>query len=283
MNCRRAGTQPCPKIAIGILLGAALAGCTTSRPGGETSGFSAQVQRLPAAPLLLLGEQHDAPEHQTLQRETVALLSQRGQLAAVVMEMLEQGRSTNSLPRSASEAEVRQALRWSNEANGGWPWAVYGPVVMAAVGAGVPVLGGNLPRANMRTAMGDNTLDQRLPPDALVQQQSNIREGHCHLLPERQIAPMTRIQIARDRSLAQVAVAALQPGKTVLLVAGNGHVRRDLGVPQHLPAGVDHHVVMAQAGSNPASEPGHQADTVWTTPLRPPTDHCAEMKTQMGR
>jgi uncharacterized iron-regulated protein len=284
MNCRRVVTQSCPKIAIGILLGAALAGCTTTtRLNGETPSFSAQVQRLPAAPLLLLGEQHDAPEHQTLQRETVALLSQRGQLAAVVMEMLEQGRQTTGLPPSATEPEVRQTLHWSGEANSGWPWAVYGPVVMAAVAAGVPVLGGNLPRANMRTAMGDSTLDQRLAPEALVQQQSNIREGHCHLLPERQIAPMTRIQIARDRSLAQVAVAALQPGKTVLLVAGNGHVRRDLGVPQHLPAGVDHHVVMAQAGSNPASEPGHQADTVWTTPLRPPTDHCAEMKTQMGR
>ena len=284
MNCRRAVTQPCKKIAIGILLGAALAGCgSTTHPGGTAPAASVQVKQLPAAPLLLLGEQHDAPEHQALQRETVALLSQRGQLAAVVMEMLEQGRQTTGLPPSATETEVRQALHWSGEANSGWPWAVYGPVVMAAVAAGVPVLGGNLPRANMRTAMSDSTLDQRLAPEALVQQQSNIREGHCHLLPERQIAPMTRIQIARDRSLAQVAVAALQPGKTVLLVAGNGHVRRDLGVPQHLPAGVDHHVVMAQAGSNPASEPGNQADTVWTTPPRPPTDHCAVLKQQMGR
>jgi len=278
MNCRSAVTRACQKVAIGILLNASLAAC-----GSRAPAASAQVNQLPAAPLLLLGEQHDAPEHQALQRDAVALLSQRGQLAAVVMEMLEQGRSTTGLPRSASEVEVRRALQWSGEANSGWPWAVYGPVVMAAVGAGVPVIGGNLPRAQMRAAMGDSTLDQRLSPAALAQQQENIRTGHCGLLPEVQIAPMTRIQIARDRALAEVAVSALQPGQTVLLVAGNGHVRRDLGVPRHLPAGVNHHVVMARAGSNGEALPNDQTDMVWTTPPRPPTDHCAALRKQMGR
>lgn len=284
MNCLSAVTRGRHTTVLGILLCAALTACgSTTQPNQAHAAWLAPVEQLPATPLLLLGEQHDAPEHQALQRETVQTLSQAGRLAAVVMEMLEQGRQTTGLPPSASEAEVRQALQWSDEAHGGWPWMVYGPVVMAAVGAGVPVLGGNLPRAQMRTAMGDSTLDPRLPPDALAQQQNHIREGHCNLLPEHQIAPMTRIQIARDRSLAAVAVAALRPGQTVLLVAGNGHVRRDLGVPQHLPAGLQHHVVMAQAGSNPASPPKHQADTVWTTPPRPPTDHCADLKRQMGR
>lgn len=265
-------------MAIGILFSAALAACGSTAPAA-----SAQVNQLPAVPLLLLGEQHDAPEHQALQRETVVLLSQRGHLAAVVMEMLEQGRSTTGLPRSASEAEVRQALQWSGEANSGWPWAVYGPVVMAAVGAGVPVIGGNLPRASMRAAMGNSTLDQRLSPAALAQQQESIREGHCGLLPEGQIAPMTRIQIARDLALAEAALAAMQPGQTVLLVAGNGHVRRDLGVPQHLPAQLNHHVVMAKAGSTQEEPRSDQTDAVWTTPPRPPTDHCAALRKQMGR
>ncbi|MFN3496566.1 MAG: ChaN family lipoprotein [Hydrogenophaga sp.] len=288
MNCRCAVTLAAQKIAVAALLTAALTACgSTAPPGSAPASVSTRVEQLPATPLLLLGEQHDAPEHQALQRETGQLLCQRGQLAAVVMEMLEQGRQTTGLPRSAREADVREALHWNGEANSGWPWAVYGPVVMAAVGAGVPVLGGNLPRAQMRNAMGDSTLDQWLQPAALAQQRENIREGHCGLLPEGQIAPMTRIQIARDRSLAQVAAATLRPGQTVLLVAGNGHVRRDLGVPQHLPEGLDHHVVMTQAlsanGSDTAAPLGAQADAVWTTPMRPPTDHCAELKKQMGR
>jgi uncharacterized iron-regulated protein len=269
---------------VGLLLCAALTACgSTALPHQAHAALLVQAQQLPATPLLLLGEQHDAPEHQALQRATVQTLSQRGQLTALVLEMAEQGLQTTGLPRSASETEVRQALQWTDDTHSGWPWAVYGPVVMAAVQAGVPVLGGNLPRTQMRAAMGNPTLDQQLPPEALAQQQTQIREGHCGLLPEGQIAPMTRIQIARDRSLAAVAVAALRPGQTVLLVAGNGHVRRDLGVPQHLPAGLSHHVVMVHAGPNPASPPNHQADTVWTTPPRPPTDHCAVLKQQMGR
>lgn len=231
-------------------------------------------------PLLLVGEQHDAPEHQALQRELVHQLAASARLAALVLEMADQGVRTTGLPTDASEGQVRQALRWTNN-GGGWPWPVYGPLVMAAVRAGVPVLGGNLPRGQMRAAMGDNALDQLLKPAALAQQQQDIREGHCGLLPEGQIAPMTRIQIARDRAMAETAVAASHAGQTVLLVAGNGHVRRDLGVPQHLPAGLGHRVVMAQAG--PAPAPGDQADTVWPTPPRPPTDHCAEITKQMGR
>jgi len=269
---------------VSLLLCATLTACGSTTPPGPThAAWLAPVGQLPATPLLLLGEQHDAPEHQALQRATVQRLSQRGQLAALVLEMAEQGLQTAGLPSSASEAEVRQALQWTDDTHSGWPWAVYGQVVMAAVQAGVPVLGGNLPRAQMRGAMANPALDQRLPPEALAQQQTQIREGHCGLLPEGQIAPMTRIQIARDRSLAEVAVAALQTDKTVLLVAGNGHVRRDLGVPQHLPAGLPHHVVMVQAVSIPGTPSNNQADTVWTTPPRPPTDHCAALKQQMGR
>ncbi|MDZ4127698.1 MAG: ChaN family lipoprotein, partial [Hydrogenophaga sp.] len=78
---------------MGILLCAALTACgSTTQPNQAHAAWLAPVGQLPATPLLLLGEQHDAPEHQALQRETVQTLSQAGRLAAVVMEMLEQGR-----------------------------------------------------------------------------------------------------------------------------------------------------------------------------------------------
>jgi uncharacterized iron-regulated protein len=234
-------------------------------------------------PILLLGEQHDAPEHQALQRELVQQLATRGQLSAVVMEMLEQGLQTTGLPASADEATVRSTLQWTQDRNSGWPWPVYGPVVMAAVRAGVPVVGGNLPRERMRAAMADPSLDALLPEAALQQQRAAIRSGHCDLLPEGQIAPMTRIQIARDQAMARNILAQLAPGKTVLLVAGNGHVRRDLGVPLHLPPGQAHRVVMAQAGASDAVAAPAQADAVWPTPPVPPQDHCAALKKQMGR
>ena len=263
MNCRIA--------VVSALCALVLAGCAGAPlPRPDLSGL------LPT-PLLLLGEQHDAPEHQRLQRATVRELAAQGTLAAVVMEMVEAGHQTTGLAREADEAAVRQALDWTEERNsGGWAWAVYGPVVMEAVRAGVPVIGGNLPRAQMRRAMGDATLDAVLSPEALAQQREAIREGHCQMLPESQIAPMTRIQLARDQRMAAVALAAQVPGQTVLLIAGNAHVQRDLGVPRHWPEGTAHRVVQALAASVSASPA--PADRVWLTPPLPPKDHCADMR-----
>jgi uncharacterized iron-regulated protein len=269
MNCRS---------AVLFALTVSLLGACASAP---PASVPALLDRLLPTQALLIGEQHDAAEHQALQRDVVLALAARGRLGALVMEMADQGRSTSGLPADASEDSVRESLGWKPE--GGWPWATYGPVVMAAVRSGAPVLGGNLPRGRMREAMGDAALDGAIGDGALQRQREAIREGHCGLLPESQIAPMARIQLARDRAMAETLVGAARragPGKTVVLVAGNGHVRRDLGVPLYLPATLSHRVVMAQAGA--AKDEGRPSDAVWRTPATPPRDHCAELKQRMA-
>lgn len=271
-----------PAAALSLaLLGAA--GCATPAPLGADG--QARLATLLPADALLLGEQHDAPAHQQLQRQAVQWLAARGELAALALEMAEQGRSTAGLPRDASEADVQHALAWRDA---GWPWQTYRPVVMAAVRAGVPVLGANLPAARQREAMRDAALDARLPPAALAEQQQRMRDGHCGLLPESQIGPMTRVQIARDIAMADTVRAARQAGRTVLLVAGNGHVHRALGVPLHLPPDLTAKVLSAQSGQAQAaidSEvtdtlPAHTsgADLLWPTPPVPPRDYCAELR-----
>lgn len=251
-----------------------LAACASVSPLSPSD--EARLAALLPTEVLLLGEQHDAPAHQRLQRQTVEWLAARGQLAALALEMAEQGRSTAGLPRDASQAQVQQALAWQDA---GWPWKNYGPMVMAAVRAGVPVLGANLPTAHQREAMRDATLEARLPPAALQEQQRRMRDGHCKLLPEAQIAPMTRVQIARDLAMADTVSAARQPGRTVLLVAGNGHVQRALGVPLHLPADVKSTVISAQSGlAESAADGTRGTDLLWPTPPVPPRDYCAEFR-----
>ncbi len=254
---------------------AALCACASAPP--LSAHEQARLATLLPADVLLLGEQHDAPAHQRLQRQTVEWLAARGALAALALEMAEQGHDTRALPRDASEAQVRQALAWQDA---GWPWNNYGPMVMSAVRAGVPVLGANLPAARQRAAMRDATLEARLPPAALAEQRRRMREGHCGMLPEAQIGPMTRVQIARDLAMAETVSAARQPGRTVLLVAGNGHVHRALGVPLHLPAKLQAKVLSARSG--PAQPGGDAAasgaDLLWPTPPLPPRDYCAEFR-----
>lgn len=291
--------RPLP-MALGCAL-LMLAGCAGPQASGQVPGVLAatatpsspwpeRLHSLLPADVLLLGEQHDAPDHQRLQREAVLWLAARGQLAALVMEMAESGHSTQSLPPGATEAQVQAALQWNDAA---WPWQAYGPVVMAAVAAGVPVLGGNLPRAQMRAAMQETAWDRHLPPSALSRQITALRDGHCGLLPESQLAPMARIQIARDASMARTAQQALRPGQTVLLVAGSGHVLRSLGVPTHWPENLRSKVALArvqqgqsaiktevsQAAGTGAHTPA-DADAVIDTPALPPRDACAELREQ---
>lgn len=253
-----------------LLATALLSGCATPSPN--------RILALLPADAILLGEQHDAPDHQRIHRETVEVLAAQGQLAALVLEMAEQGHSTRGLAASASPNAVQTALAWDDA---GWPWDAYGPAVMAAVQAGVPVFGANLPRAQMRAAMANGRLDGALPGPALKAQQQAIRLGHCGLLPESQIGPMTRIQIARDQAMAQTLQAAAVPGKTVLLLAGAGHVDATLGIPQYLPQNFQSKTVLLLVQSaQEAPKSIVNFDSIWRTPRIPPTDYCATIQPQ---
>jgi uncharacterized iron-regulated protein len=235
---------------------ALLAGCAAPGPGADELG---------AADIVLLGEQHDDAAHQRRHREIVQALAARGRLGALALEMAEQGHSTAGLPRDADEGTVRAALQWNEQA---WPWAPYAPAVMAAVAAGVPVLGANLPRGRMRGAMTEEVLDAALDDAALQAQREAIRTGHCDLLPPQQVAPMARVQIARDRAMAQTLVQAYVPGRVVVLLAGAGHVSPKLGVPRHLPAGLA--VKPVVLGSSEAA-------------VKAAPDYCAQLRERMQR
>jgi uncharacterized iron-regulated protein len=231
-----------------------------------------RVEALLPVDALLLGEQHDATDHHRLELETVEALIARNQLAALAIEMAEEGRSTDKLGARATEAQVQAALEWNDKA---WGWKDYGPAVMAAVRADVPVVGANLPLSRVKTAMADVSLDAQLNDKARAVQQEAVRSGHCNLLPETQIVPMTRVQIARDRAMAQAIVKARQPGKTVLLISGAGHATKVLGVPQHLPTDVSFKSVELKAGAGDARA-GY--DALWRTVALPEKDYCASLR-----
>ncbi len=252
--------------------------------------ITVRTDALLPADVILLGEQHDAAEHQDIERQVIEYLAVRGRLAAVALEMAEAGTSTAALKSNSTQLQVQAALNWNNKS---WPWAAYGPAVMAAVKAGVPVVGANLPAAQMREAMADARLDQALPGPALKGQQQLIRIGHCGLLPEDRISPMTRIQIARDIRMARTLQETALPGKTVVLLAGSGHVNRTLGVPQHLPPGLNVKAVQLRAelpagtaGSAPDARQEAESraafDAMWPTPAVPEQDYCETLKDKVS-
>ena len=265
---------------LGVGLAAlVLVACTASPPSHQPdSGFAyrtALAQLLPTD-VLIVGEQHDVAQHQRLHLAVVQQLAQEHRLGALALEMASAGSSTESLSTWAPESEVQTALHWQNEA---WPWAAYGPAVMAAVRAGVVVKGANLPANRLREAMKEAALDGLLSGPALKAQQQAIRLGHCGLLPESQIRPMTRVQIARDISMAQTVASLVKAGKTVVLLTGNGHAERTLGVPLHLPRNLTSKVVLLQANQGPqATHSVANFDQTWATEAAPATDYCADLE-----
>lgn len=251
---------------LGLLALAAwlLAACATPQP---TMGS------LPSQGVLLLGEQHDNPHHQRLQHQAVEHLVARGQLAALALEMAPAGTSTQGLPADASDQAIQQALRWSQA---GWPWSPYAPAIQQAVRAGVVVVGANLPRSAIGASMQNRAIDQSVSPAVWQQQRQAVDDGHCGLLPASQLDPMTRVQVARDQSMARVLAAYERPGQVTVLLTGSAHADKTRGVPLHLPPQTSAYSVLMAAESTPTAH----FDAVWTAPAIPPKDYCAELKRQ---
>ena len=273
---------------IYLTLAAILSSCASKPEAPVLRPLGLEAQALTAKRLdallpmdeLLLGEQHDASAHQQIHQQVIALLAQRKMLGAVALEMADAGVSTARLLPSSTEQQTKTALKWNDK---GWPWEAYGPAVMTAVQAGVLVVGANLPRESMRGSMADSKLDGQLPGPALEAQQQLIRTGHCNMLPESQITPMTRIQIARDITMAETLKEVALPGKVVLLLSGSAHSDRLLGVPQHLPSSLKVKAVLLRADDVAATDKAAAFDAVWTTPAVPEKDYCADFKAQMGK
>src|SRR5438270_4870268 len=74
-----------------------------------------------------------------------------------------------------------------------------------------------------------------LPTDFRRKHEDAIAIGHCNQLPAGAVPALARAQMARDIVMAQ----SIRPyaDRGVVLLAGNGHVRRDVGVSFWLPAG----------------------------------------------
>jgi hypothetical protein len=116
--------------------------------------------------------------------------------------------------------------------------------------------------------------------------EQDIAAGHCHRLPAALVPRFALAQRVRDVAMADALVRdATADG--AILIAGDGHVRRDLAVPLYLPAGEAVSVGFVEApgddvgdarrhGQVAARWPGY--DYIWFTPPRERPDPCASLR-----
>ncbi len=248
---------------------------------GELLSPQQLVERLAAAPRVLVGEQHDNPDHHALQLWLLRELAARRPQGSLLLEMLtpsQQARVDKVQAQSragTAPTDLIGALAWQP----GWDWSVYGPLVSEALRQPYPLLAANLDRSEImsiyqqRPTLPSGAATTPAVQDALF---ADIRESHCGLLPDSQLPAMLAVQQQRDRRMAERLLAAPQPA---VLLAGAFHVRKDLGVPLHLAdlgAGQGTAVlVLAEVGKDVVAS---SADYVWYTAALPAQDHCAQIK-----
>lgn len=245
---------------------------------GKPVSAAALVEQLATAPRVLVGEQHDNPDHHALQLWLLRALQTRRAQGSLLLEMLEPAQQArvdalkHPLPLPD---DLPAALAWQS----GWDWSVYGPIVREALGQPYPLLAANLDRNEVgqiyrqRPSLAGEHSNAAPVAQALL---AHVREGHCALLPESQMPAMLAVQQQRDRRIAQRVLAAPTPA---LLLAGSFHVRKDLGVPLHLQdlgVGEGTQVLMlAQVGEHVDAQ---MADFVWYTAALPAQDYCASLR-----
>ena len=230
-------TRAC--VLAAVLAAPVLTACHHAPTSGASSAAEPQV--------LLLGEVHDNGEGHRRRVDALRARIESGWRPVIAMEQFdrEQQPVLDAALRECRDAACVVARAAPGKSS--WTWAFYEPVITLALDHGLPILAANLSRADAgKVVRGgiamalDADLRARygiaaeLPKAVLAAQADTVRSAHCGALPEEMVEPMARAQIARDVVMAE----AMRPHASggVVLIAGNGHVRRDIGVPYWLRA-----------------------------------------------
>lgn len=196
--------------------------------------------------IVLLGEVHDNAGQHALRAKALANALANGRRPALAFEQFDVDRQPDIERARREKPGDADHLIGEARGRGNWNWTFYRPFIVLALQYDLPIVAANLSRSRageVASAGWEAVFDaptqqalglEALPSEFLGRHASAIQRGHCNALPFEVIPAMARAQIARDITMAR----ALEPhaGRGVVLLAGNGHVRNDIGVPFWLAA-----------------------------------------------
>lgn len=236
--------------------------------------------------VLLLGEVHDNRQGHRLRYELLRQRVEAGWRPAIVMEQFDRENQDvlDQAQKGCLDAQcVIQLVHGPR-----WDWQLYYPVIQLALTYHLPLVAGNLSRADASRVVRDGIqatfdpqsirdyrLDQAIPADLRAAQQHEIEAGHCGMLPAMMVDGMVNAQLARDLWMAKI-IRDQRP-RDVVLIAGNGHVRKDIGVARWLNLIEPILTVRAEGYVEPGDHAGRYDQTyALSTQERP--DPCAKFR-----
>lgn len=227
--------------------------------------------------IVLLGEIHD---HEVGHQARLAWLQRAlddGWRPALALEQFDIEHQALLTQAQAECADDMECIVQKANGSGFWPWPYYYPVLQLAQQYQLPLIAANLSRSDASRLMRDvnaipvampwlaehlNTVDESWSQAMAAE----VRQAHCNKLPESIVPGMARAQLARDAVMAHVLKQHASRG--VVLLAGNGHVRRDLGVPRWLARSVAIGFITVEQDAEPF-------DVVVRLPKHDQGDPCA--------
>jgi uncharacterized iron-regulated protein len=253
-----------------------VAACTNAPPPAELRF---------AQPLVLLGEVHDNAMQHALRYRAFAAHIAGGARPALALEQLDRGQQ-DAIDRmlAAPGAPDADAFIAAFGARG-WTWPYYRPFIALALEHRLPIVAANVSRDEARGVMRDGLaaqgFDAAVPAAVMAAHLASIEASHCGQVDAALAGRMALAQVARDQQMA--SVVARHADRGVVLLAGNGHVRNDIGVPRWLDASL-----RGRAESIGWLEEGGAAaaglyDRQVVTAAQPRADPCAAMKSAPTR
>lgn len=258
-------------------------------PTGTPVSVAQLVQAVLHSDVAVLGEVHDNPRHHQLRGELLRQLPAASK--TVVAEHL------SWRLRFKEGGELLTNLETAGFDDQGWSWPLHQPLFEAVTAMNMRLMGGNLPGESIKEVF--KTRGQSLPEAVRsllakapfdVQQskalEEEIDQGHCGAMPASMFEGMAAVQRGRDAAMAEVALAHLPS----IVVAGNGHAWKHLGVPFVVYKSSPHlHTLsvlfMEWDDTRPSQEKqaflaelAQQADYVWLTPPHPRKDPCESLR-----
>ena len=247
---------------------------------------AALLEGLRAAPVVLLGERHDHADHHRLQGW---ILSRLDGATVVGFEMLDEADVAPIAGVTGSDA-LRDAVQWSQS---GWPaFPLYRPVFDAVFAAGQQMVAVHPAKTRLRALMTgpasqsteNRALATTLSPPGLATLREDITQSHCGHASPVIVDAMVLAQRFKDRwMMARLLEAA--GTRPAVLVAGNGHVRKDYGAPNDLAVPAASVGLIEVEGDKLTAADYHpeRFDWVWFTPRVDDVDPCEKFRTQLER
>lgn len=201
-------------------------------------------QRLAAANYILIGETHDNTAQHAVETSIIKYLAGLQRPASVSFEMIDDVQGRLIAGKHFNSADALIALL--KQRDSGWEYGIYyHNLFESAIQGGLRILPANINRAHLLGMMNEHVVpvpaaQKKLMSHTPLSQrdrdamQQELLRSHCGVLRPAQAQPMIRGQRIRD---ATMALSLLHSGaRYKVLIAGDGHVRKDLGVPRYIHA-----------------------------------------------